>query len=64
MSISGLDESKVELTESLLKFVSKGKMITSFSEEAFKEFVERIIVEDRHTLIFCMKCGLELKEGV
>lgn len=64
LSISGLDESKVELTESLLKFVSKGKMITSFSEEAFKEFVERIIVEDRHTLIFCMKCGLELKEGV
>lgn len=47
---------------SLLRFTSKGTMMTEFDDEIFLSFVERITVLSRKEVVFEWKCGLSLKE--
>lgn len=60
-SING-DMVKVEELQRLIKFVSKGTMLTEFDDEVFLSFVERVIVQTRTEVLFELKCGLSLKE--
>lgn len=55
---------RTEEIGTLWKFINKGKMLTSFDGELFKEYVEHIEVCSRTEIAFHMKCGLVLKEGV
>lgn len=54
--------SKVDEVEKLLKHVSKSKQISSFDEELFERFVERIHVYSQEEIGFELKCGITLKE--
>lgn len=60
-SISG-DMEKADELQSLLKFVSKGTMLTEFDDEIFLKYVERITVQSRSEVTFELKCGLCLRE--
>lgn len=55
---------KKEEVGRLLKFASKGEMLTAFDGDLFEEYVEQITVSSRTELVFQMKCSLHLKEGV
>lgn len=54
--------SKVDEVEKLLKHVSRSKQISSFDEELFERFVERIHVYSQEEISFELKCGITLKE--
>lgn len=60
-SVNG-DMVKTEELQRLLKFVSKGNMLTEFDDEIFLSFVERIAVLSRKEVAFELKCGLLLRE--
>lgn len=60
-SVNG-DMVKVEELQRLLRFTSKGTMMTEFDDEIFLSFVERITVLSRKEVAFGLKCGLSLKE--
>ena len=60
-SISG-DMEKADELQSLLKFVSKGTMLTEFDDEIFLKYVERITVQSRSEVTFELNCGLCLRE--
>ena len=49
-------------TEKLLKFIDHSDMLTAFDDEQLTEYVDRIIITDRRTAVFHLKCGLKLKE--
>lgn len=51
-----------EELQRLLRFTSKGTMMTGFDDEAFLSFVEWITVLSRKEVIFELKCGLSLRE--
>lgn len=57
-----LDNKRVKELRKLVDFAAKSKMLKVFREETFIDFVERITVESRLTLVFHLKCGLNLKE--
>ena len=57
-----LDNKRVKELRKLVDFTAKSKMLKVFREETFIDFVERITVESRLTLVFHLKCGLNLKE--
>ena len=57
-----LDSIRVKEMRKLVDFAAKSKMLKLFREETFIDFVERITVESRLTLVFHLKCGLNLKE--
>ena len=52
----------VQETEKLLHFIESHEAQTVFSDEAFTEFVDSIIVYSRTSIGFHLKCGLTLKE--
>lgn len=54
----------IEETRELLEYTKEAEMHTDFDAEAFERFVEKIIVRDRHSLEFQMKCGLKLTERI
>ena len=56
--------SHAEAVNTLLKFTSKAEMLTIFQEEAFYEYVDRIVVYSRKEVGFELKCGLTLREGL
>ena len=60
-SVNG-DMVKVEELQRLLRFTSKGTMLTEFDDETFLSFVERITVLSRKEVVFELKCGLSLRE--
>lgn len=60
-SVNG-DMVKIEELQRLLRFTSKGTMMTEFVDEIFLSFVERITVLSRKEVVFEWKCGLSLKE--
>ena len=60
-SVNG-DMVKIEELQRLLRFTSKGTMMTEFDDETFLSFAERITVLSRKEVIFELKCGLSLKE--
>lgn len=49
-------------TEKLIKFIEHTEILTAFDDNHFTEFVDKIIIPDRRTAVFCLKCGLKLKE--
>ena len=53
-----------EITEldKLLKFAETAVMLNEFSDELFTDFVDHIVVYDRNSIEFKLKCGLTLKE--
>lgn len=60
-SVNG-DMVKVEELQRLLRFTSKGNMLTEFDDAIFLSFVERITVLSRKEAAFELKCGLSLRE--
>ena len=60
-SVNG-DMVKIEELQRLLRFTSKGTMMTEFDDEIFLSFVERITVLSRKEVVYEWKCGLSLKE--
>lgn len=60
-SVNG-DMVKVEELQRLLRFTSKGNMLTEFDDAVFLSFVEQITVLSRKEVAFELKCGLSLRE--
>ena len=60
-SVNG-DMVKIEELQRLLRFTSKGTMLTEFDDAVFLSFVERVIVLSRKEVSFELKCGLSLRE--
>lgn len=52
----------IKETEKLLHFIESLETQTEFSDEAFTEYVDSIIVYSRTRIGFHLKCGLTLKE--
>ena len=52
----------IQETEKLLHFIESHEAQSVFSDEAFTEFVDSIIVYSRTSIGFRLKCGLTLKE--
>lgn len=53
---------KIDELQKLVRFVSRGIMLTAFEDEVFLSYVERVTVHSRTEVIFELKCGLFLKE--
>lgn len=53
---------KADELQKLLRFTSKGTMLTEFEDETFLEYVDRITVLSRSEVSFELKCGLCLRE--
>ena len=49
-------------TEKMMKLIDHSEMLTAFDEEQFTEYVDKIVITDRKTAVFYLKCGLKLKE--
>ena len=60
-SVNG-DMVKIEELQRLLRFTTKGTMMTEFDDEIFLSFVEQITVLSRKEVVFDLKCGLSLRE--
>lgn len=60
-SVNG-DMEKAEELQKLLRFVSKGTMLTEFDDGAFLEYVDKVTVLSRNEVVFELKCGLCLRE--
>lgn len=60
-SVNG-DMVKIEELQRLLRFVSKGTMLTEFDDKTFLSFAERITILSRKEVVFELKCGLSLRE--
>jgi len=60
-SVNG-DIEKAEELQKLLRFVSKGTMLTEFDDGAFLEYVDKVTVLSRNEAVFELKCGLCLRE--
>ena len=53
---------KVDELQKLLRFASKGAMLTGFDDEIFLEYVDKVTVLSRSEVSFELKCGLYLRE--
>jgi hypothetical protein len=62
-SIGG-DMTKAEELQNLIKFTSKRTMLTEYDDELFLSYVEGVTVPSRIEIVFELKCGLKLKEGL
>ena len=62
-SISG-DLTHLREAEKLQRFLARRTKIAEYDDELFLEYVENIMVQDRVTFTFNMKCGLSLTERV
>ena len=62
-SISG-DLTHLREAEKLQRFLARRTKIAEYDDELFLEYVENIMVQDRVTFTFNIKCGLSLTERV
>ena len=53
---------KADELQKLIRFVSKGTMLTDFDDEAFLSYVDSITIHSRSEAAFELKCGVSLKE--
>lgn len=53
---------KADELQKLLRFASKGTMLTGFEDGTFLEYVDRVTVCSRSEVSFELKCGLCLRE--
>jgi hypothetical protein len=60
-SIGG-DRTRADELQKLIRFTSKGEMLTQFDDEVFLTYVEKITVLSSADIVFELKCGLKLKE--
>lgn len=56
------DMEKAEKLQKLLRFVSKGIMLTEFDDGAFLEYMDKVTALSRNEAVFELKCGLCLRE--
>ena len=62
MNYVGGDKTRMKELQKLMAFTSKGKMLTEFEDDTFLAFVDSITVESRAQVVFCLKCGMNLRE--
>lgn len=62
-SVTG-DLTHLHEAEKLLKFLNQDEKLTEFDDDLFLDFVEKIIVKDRNTFVFNLKCGLNFTEVI
>ena len=65
--LSQIDTGNSEMvaeTEKLLHFLDSAEMQTEFKDFFATDFIEKIIVYDRHSIGIQLKCGLTLKEAL
>ena len=62
-SVNG-EMKKTEKLADLIRFCSRGEMLTEFDGDCFSQFVERVVIHERNTAAFELKCGLILKERI
>ena len=55
---------KTEELREILKFTSKGEMLSEFDPDLFERFVDHITVCSREEIVFHLKCGLSLRERI
>ena len=55
---------KTDALGELLRFVNHCGMLTEFDGALVERFLDRMIVHSRNEITFCLKCGLEVKEGI
>ena len=60
-SLNG-DMEKADELQKLIRFVSKGTMLTEFDDGVFLEYVDKVTVLSRNESVFELKCGLFLRE--
>lgn len=60
-SVNG-DMEKADELQKLIRFVSKGTMLTEFDDGVFLEYVDKVTVLSRNEAVFELKCGLFLRE--
>ena len=60
-SVNG-DMEKADELQKLIRFVSKGTMLTEFDDGVFLEYVDNVTVLSRNEAVFELKCGLCLRE--
>ncbi|WP_418747659.1 hypothetical protein [Frisingicoccus sp.] len=48
--------------QKLIRFVSKGTMLTEFDDGAFLEYVDKVMALSRNEAVFELECGLCLRE--
>lgn len=48
---------KTEKLADLIRFCSRGEMLTEFDGDCFSQFVERVVIHERNTAAFELKCG-------
>ena len=53
---------KTEKLVDLIRYCSRSEMLTEFDGDCFSQYVERVVIYDRTTAVFELKCGLTLKE--
>lgn len=62
-SVNG-EMKKTEKLADLIRFCSRGEMLTEFEGDCFSQYVERVVIHERTTAAFELKCGLTLKERI
>ncbi len=62
-SVNG-EMKKTEKLADLIRFCSRGEMLTEFDGDCFSQYVERVVIHERTTAAFELKCGLTLKERI
>ena len=55
---------KAEKLADLIRFCNRGEMMTEFDGDCFSQFVKRVVIHERITAAFDLKCGLTLKERI
>ena len=60
-SVNG-DMEKADELQKLIRFVSKGTMLTEFDDGVFLEYVDKVTGLSRNEAVFELKCGLFLRE--
>lgn len=60
-SVNG-EMKKTEKLADLIRFCRRSEMLTEFDGDCFTKYVERVVIYDRTTAAFELKCGLTLKE--
>lgn len=58
------DMKKTEALREIIAYTDGAEMLTAFDAELFDRFVDHITVNSKESLVFTLKCGLNLEERV
>ncbi len=56
------EKTKTSTLTDLIKFCSKGEIMTSFDGDCFTRFVDEVVIHGREKAVFQFKCGLSITE--